>query len=69
MVQPSNNLKDLETVPYHKRIAMGASLDGTSLKSKQPNQTAPKPKVFKKQKWLLKLLAQLRKGSLKLPIL
>lgn len=32
----SNNLKDNEAVPYHKRIAMGAALDGTSLKSKTP---------------------------------
>jgi hypothetical protein len=46
----NDNLKNLETVPYRKRIAMGAALDGTSLKSKQPNQTAPKPKVYKKQK-------------------
>lgn len=40
MAQPSNNLKDLEAVPYHKRIAMGAALDGTSLQSKG---NAPKP--------------------------
>ena len=41
MAQPSNNLKDNEAVPYHKRIAMGAALDGTSLKSK--GSTAPQP--------------------------
>jgi hypothetical protein len=41
VAQPfSNNLKDLESVPYHKRIAMGANLDGTSLQSKG---SAPKP--------------------------
>lgn len=36
MAQPSSNnsIKDLEAVPYHKRIAMGAALDGTSLQSK-----------------------------------
>lgn len=34
MAQPSNSLKDNEAVPYHKRIAMGAALDGTSLQSK-----------------------------------
>ena len=41
MAQPSNNLKDQEAVPYHKRIAMGAALDGTSLKSK--GTAAPQP--------------------------
>ena len=42
MAQPSSNtLKDNEAVPYHKRIAMGAALDGTSLKSK--GSTAPQP--------------------------
>ena len=36
MAQPSSNnsIKDLEAVPYHKRIAMGAALNGTSLQSK-----------------------------------
>ena len=43
MAQPSNNLKDMETVPYHKRIAMGANLDGTSLQSKGQQQQ-PKAK-------------------------
>lgn len=40
MAQQSKDIKDLETVPYHKRIAMGANLDGTSLQSKgaQPKQ-------------------------------
>lgn len=42
MAQPSNNLKDMENVPYHKRIAMGANLDGTSLQSKGRQQ---QPKV------------------------
>jgi hypothetical protein len=42
VAQPSSNtLKDNEAVPYHKRIAMGAALDGTSLKSK--GSTAPQP--------------------------
>ena len=45
MAQPSNNLKDNEAVPYHKRIAMGANLDGTSLQSKGTQQKADnKPK-------------------------
>ena len=44
MAQPSsNNLKDNEAVPYHKRIAMGANLDGTSLQSKGQSQQ-PKTK-------------------------
>ena len=43
MVQ-SNNLKDMEAVPYHKRIAMGANLDGTSLQSKGSNQKPPAQK-------------------------
>ena len=43
MAQPSNNLKDMESVPYHKRIAMGANLDGTSLQSKAP-KTNNQPK-------------------------
>ena len=41
MAQPSSkDIKDMEAVPYHKRIAMGANLDGTSLQSKgsQPKQ-------------------------------
>ena len=41
MAQQSNDLKDNIAVPYHKRIAMGANLDGTSLQSKgaqQPKQ-------------------------------
>ena len=41
MAQPSNSLKDNEAVPYHKRIAMGAALDGTTLKSK--GGAAPQP--------------------------
>lgn len=45
MAQPSsNNLKDNEAVPYHKRIAMGANLDGTSLKSKGSAPSQPKTK-------------------------
>lgn len=44
MAQPSNNLKDQEAVPYHKRIAMGANLDGTSLQSKGSVQPQPKGK-------------------------
>lgn len=44
MAQPSNSLKDNEAVPYHKRIAMGANLDGTSLKSKGAAQPQPKSK-------------------------
>lgn len=43
MAQPSNNVKDMEAVPYHKRIAMGANLDGSSLQSKGTQQQ-PKPK-------------------------
>jgi hypothetical protein len=42
VAQPSNNLKDQEAVPYHKRIAMGAALDGTSLKSKGSTPPAKK---------------------------
>ncbi len=45
MAQPSNNLKDMEAVPYHKRIAMGANLDGTSLQSKgSAPKTTTQPK-------------------------
>jgi hypothetical protein len=33
----------MEAVPYHKRIAMGANLDGTSLQSKGAQQQ-PKAK-------------------------
>ena len=44
MAQPSNSLKDNEAVPYHKRIAMGANLDGTSLQSKGSVQPQPKGK-------------------------
>ena len=33
-----------QDVPYHKRIAMGAKLDGTSLGSKEPAKTASSPK-------------------------
>jgi len=29
-----------QDVPYHKRIAMGVKLDGTSLGSKEPTKTA-----------------------------
>ena len=44
MAQPSSkDIKDLEAVPYHKRIAMGANLDGTSLQSKGQTQQ-PKTK-------------------------
>ena len=42
MAQSSNSLKDNEAVPYHKRIAMGANLDGTSLQSKGTQQKADK---------------------------
>jgi hypothetical protein len=39
VAQPSSkDIKDLEAVPYHKRIAMGANLDGTSLQSKGSSQ-------------------------------
>ena len=40
----NKDIKNLETVPYHKRIAMGAALDGTSLKSKQTPQPVTKKK-------------------------
>jgi len=44
VAQPSSkDIKDLEAVPYHKRIAMGANLDGTSLQSKGQTQQ-PKTK-------------------------
>lgn len=36
-----------QDVPYHKRIAMGAKLDGTSLGAKEESKpsSTPKPKV------------------------
>ena len=44
MAQPSSkDIKDLEAVPDHKRIARGANLDGTSLQSKGQTQQ-PKTK-------------------------
>jgi hypothetical protein len=52
VAQPSSkDIKDLEAVPYHKRIAMGANLDGSSLQSKgsQPkDKGGVKPEQKKK---------------------
>ena len=33
-----------QDVPYHKRIAMGAKLDGSSLGAKEPAKTPSAPK-------------------------
>jgi hypothetical protein len=44
VAQQSNDLKDNLAVPYHKRIAMGANLDGTSLQSKGSGQKSPEKK-------------------------
>ena len=33
-----------QDVPYHKRLAMGAKLDGTSLGAKEPAKTPAAPK-------------------------
>lgn len=33
-----------QDVPYHKRIAMGAKLDGSSLGAKEPAKAASAPK-------------------------
>lgn len=33
-----------QDVPYHKRIAMGAKLDGSSMGAKEPAKTGSAPK-------------------------